>query len=109
MPKGHGLCPTYDDKRQHGENRMCPVLDDTTVELSLWLGEWTITVVFGEPLVHERAVALPNLQFQKQWVLMILHLTASRVFLCSPRSTRTAFSQQPYRTLEFVHRTAGVI
>jgi hypothetical protein len=57
------------------ERRLQTVLDDTIVELSLWLDEWT-NIVSSEPSPHERAVALQNLQIQRQWALMTLHLKA---------------------------------
>jgi hypothetical protein len=59
---------------QH-EARVRTVLDDTTVELSLWLDEWT-TIVSNEPLGQERANALQNFQIQREWALMTLHLKA---------------------------------
>ncbi|QRD03763.1 hypothetical protein JI435_163710 [Parastagonospora nodorum SN15] len=57
------------------ERRLQTVLDDTTVELSLWLDEWT-SIVSSEPSARERAIALQNLHIQRHWALMTLHLKA---------------------------------
>jgi hypothetical protein len=57
------------------ENRLRTVLQDTSVELSLWLEEW-IGIVSTEPIPHQRAVALQNLHIQREWALMTLHLKA---------------------------------
>jgi hypothetical protein len=57
------------------ENRLRTVLNDTTLELSLWLDEWT-TIISSEPSATDRAVALQNLRIQRQWALMTLHLKA---------------------------------
>ncbi|KAF1925636.1 C6 zinc finger domain-containing protein [Didymella exigua CBS 183.55] len=48
---------------------------DTTIELSLWLSEWT-NVVSREPIEHMRELALLNLHIQYDWALITLHLKA---------------------------------
>jgi hypothetical protein len=65
----------HDTQGVQEESRLRIVLDDTTLELSLWLEEWT-TIVSSEPSAHEQAVALQNLHIQRQWALMTLHLKA---------------------------------
>ncbi|KAL5114561.1 hypothetical protein ACEQ8H_007530 [Pleosporales sp. CAS-2024a] len=57
------------------ERRLRTVLDDTVVELSLWLDEWTY-IVSNETTSHEQDFALQNLQIQHQWALLTLHLKA---------------------------------
>ena len=57
------------------ETRLRSVLEDTTVELSLWLEEW-IVIVSTESVPSQRAVGLQNLNIQYQWALMTLHLKA---------------------------------
>jgi hypothetical protein len=60
------------------EDRLRNVLNDTTVELSLWLDEWT-TIISGESSAQDRANALQNVHIQRQWALMTLHLKALAV------------------------------
>lgn len=48
---------------------------DTTIELSLWLNEWT-DVISSEPFDHQRELALLNLNIQYDWALITLHLKA---------------------------------
>lgn len=57
------------------ETRLRTVLDDTTIELSLWHTDWA-HLVSTDPSPHQRAVAAQNLHIQHQWALMTLHLKA---------------------------------
>jgi hypothetical protein len=65
----------HDSSVAQGESHIGLVLQDTTMELSLWLEEWT-TIVSSEPSPREQAIALQNLHIQRQWALMTLHLKA---------------------------------
>jgi hypothetical protein len=65
----------HDSSMAQDESALGLVLQDTTMELSLWLEEWC-TIVSSEPSPSERAIALQNLQIQRQWALMTLHLKA---------------------------------
>jgi hypothetical protein len=78
------------------ERRLRSVLDDTTVELSLWLDEWT-NIVSSEQLVHERAVALQNLHIQRQWALTTLHLKAIATSGIENIALMTDFQQDSVR------------
>ncbi|KAH7379428.1 hypothetical protein DE146DRAFT_794064 [Phaeosphaeria sp. MPI-PUGE-AT-0046c] len=66
---------TQNSSLAQDEARLRNVLDDTRVELSLWLDEWT-TIVSSEPSAYARSIALQNLHIQHQWALMTLHLKA---------------------------------
>lgn len=80
---------------QH-EARLRTVLDDTTVELSLWLDEWS-TITSSEPLAHERAIASQNFQIQRQWALMTLHLKAIATTGIENIALMTDFQQDSVR------------
>ncbi|KAL1796770.1 hypothetical protein ACET3X_005310 [Alternaria dauci] len=60
---------------QHSEDQLRTTVDDASVELSLWLDEWT-TIAMTELVPHQRAVALQNLQIQREWAIMTLYLKA---------------------------------
>jgi hypothetical protein len=60
---------------QHSENQLRSTVDDASVELSLWLEEWT-NIAMTEPTPHQRAVAIQNLQIQREWAIMTLYLKA---------------------------------
>jgi hypothetical protein len=60
---------------QHGENQLRSTVDDATIELSLWLEEWT-NIALMEPTPHRRAIAIQNLQIQHEWARMTLYLKA---------------------------------
>ena len=55
------------------ETRLRAVIDDTTVELSLWHNDWA-NLVSTDPVPHQRSIAVQNLHIQHQWALMTLHL-----------------------------------
>ncbi|KAH7346937.1 hypothetical protein BKA66DRAFT_542887 [Pyrenochaeta sp. MPI-SDFR-AT-0127] len=57
------------------ETELRRVVDDTGVELTLWLEEWA-AVVSTEPIPHQRSIALQNLHIQREWAMMTLHLKA---------------------------------
>lgn len=57
------------------ETSLRKTVDDTTIELSLWLDEWT-TIVSTEPTPHQRSLALQNLHIQREWALTTLYLKA---------------------------------
>jgi hypothetical protein len=78
------------------EDRLRNVLDDTTVELSLWLDEWT-TIISSEPSPHERAIALQNLHIQRQWALLTLHLKAIASTGIENIALMTDFQQESVR------------
>jgi hypothetical protein len=78
------------------ESRLRTVLDDTTIELSLWLDEWT-TIVSSEPSPQEQAVALQNLHIQHQWALMTLHLKAISTTGIENIALMTEFQQDSVR------------
>jgi hypothetical protein len=80
----------------HDENRLRTILNDTSVELSLWLDEWT-TIVSSEPTPHQRAVALQNLHIQHQWALMTLHLKAIATTGVENIAIMTDFQQDSVR------------
>jgi hypothetical protein len=50
-------------------------ISEFTIELGLWLQEWSI-IAAAEPLSHDRSLALLNLQIQHEWALITLHLKA---------------------------------
>ncbi|KAF7677633.1 c6 zinc finger domain-containing protein [Alternaria burnsii] len=60
---------------QLSEDQLRTTVDDARVELSLWLDEWT-TIAMTEPAPHQRAIALQNLQIQREWAMMTLYLKA---------------------------------
>jgi hypothetical protein len=80
---------------QH-EARLRTVLDDTTVELSLWLDEWT-TIISRESCARERSTALQNFQIQRQWALMTLHLKAIATTGIENIALMTEFQQDSVR------------
>jgi hypothetical protein len=55
---------------QNDEDHVRTVVDDASVELSLWLDEWT-NIAMTEPVPHQRALALQNLHVQREWALMV--------------------------------------
>jgi hypothetical protein len=60
---------------QHSEDQLRTTVDDASVELSLWLVEWT-NIAMTEPAPHQRALALQNLQIQRAFAMMTLYLKA---------------------------------
>jgi hypothetical protein len=60
---------------QHSEDQLRTTVDDASVELSLWLDEWT-NIASTEPAPHQRAIALQNLHIQREWAMMTLYLKA---------------------------------
>lgn len=60
---------------QENENQVQRTVDDASVELTLWLEEWT-KIVMAEPTPHQRARALQNLHIQREWATMTLYLKA---------------------------------
>lgn len=78
------------------ELRLRTVLDDTTVELSLWHADWA-TMMSADPLPHQRAIAVQNLQIQHQWALMTLHLKAIAATGIENIAIMTAFQQDSVR------------
>jgi hypothetical protein len=78
------------------DNSLRSVLDDTSVELSLWLDEWT-TIVSTEQTRHQRAVALQNLHIQRQWALMTLYLKAIATTGIENIAIMTDFQQDSVR------------
>ncbi|KAF2678894.1 hypothetical protein K458DRAFT_376031 [Lentithecium fluviatile CBS 122367] len=67
-----------DSMLPQNESTLQATIDDTGVELSLWLDEWT-AIISTEPLPHERSLALQNLHIQREWALMTLSLKAIAV------------------------------
>lgn len=60
------------------EAQIRAIVDDASVELSLWLEEWTgFATIEANPQQH--ASALQNLQIQRQWAMMTLYLKAVSV------------------------------
>ncbi|KAH7067736.1 hypothetical protein FB567DRAFT_541604 [Paraphoma chrysanthemicola] len=57
------------------EARLRAVINDTSLELSLWLDEW-INLVSSDASNQQRENPLQNLHIQHQWALMTLHLKA---------------------------------
>ncbi|KAF2819259.1 C6 zinc finger domain-containing protein [Ophiobolus disseminans] len=78
------------------ETRLRTILDDTSIELSLWHGEWA-NVVSTDPSPHQRPVALQNLNIQHQWALMTLHLKAIAVTGIENIALMTTFQQDSVR------------
>lgn len=78
------------------ETRLQSVLNDTSLELSLWLEEWT-TIVSTEPIPNQQAVALQNLHIQRQWALMTLHLKAIATTGIENIALMTEFQQESVR------------
>tara|TARA_R110002003_G_scaffold40_3_gene2587 strand:+ start:13167 stop:13973 length:807 start_codon:yes stop_codon:yes gene_type:complete len=78
------------------ETRLRTVIDDTSLELSLWLDEW-IDVVSSDPLGQQREVALQNLHIQHQWALMTLHLKAIATTGIENIAIMTDFQQNSVR------------
>lgn len=64
-----------DSLLSQNETQLRRIVDDTSVELSLWFEEWT-AIVSTEPIAHQRAIALQNLQIQREWAMMTLYLKA---------------------------------
>jgi len=60
---------------QASEDQVRSTVDDASVELSLWLEEWT-NIALAEPAPHKRALALQNLHIQREWAMMTLYLKA---------------------------------
>lgn len=60
---------------QETESQVQSTVENTCVELSLWLEEWT-NIVLVELAPHQRALALQNLHIQREWAMMTLHLKA---------------------------------
>ncbi|KAF2650537.1 C6 zinc finger domain-containing protein [Lophiostoma macrostomum CBS 122681] len=69
---------------------------DTTVELCLWLQEWS-TIAAAEPLSHDRSLALLNLHIQHEWALITLHLKAVSVSGIENIAIMTEFQQDMVR------------
>ncbi|KAJ4363680.1 hypothetical protein N0V83_009977 [Neocucurbitaria cava] len=57
------------------ESTLRRTVEDTTVELSLWLEEWTV-IVSTEPTPQQQLLALQNLHIQREWAMMTLYLKA---------------------------------
>lgn len=49
-------------------------VSDTSVELALWLEEWT--VIISSEAAYEQSLALLNISIQYEWALITLHLKA---------------------------------
>ncbi|KAH7065892.1 hypothetical protein BKA63DRAFT_558116 [Paraphoma chrysanthemicola] len=64
-----------DPSPAQGEARLRDVINDTSLELSLWLDEW-VNIVSSDPPNQQRENPLQNLHIQHQWALMTLHLKA---------------------------------
>jgi hypothetical protein len=64
-----------DQTLSQDEDQLRNVLDDTTLELSLWLDEWSI-IISSDPSPQDRSTALQNVHIQRQWALLTLHLKA---------------------------------
>lgn len=60
---------------QHNEARLRATVEDATVELNLWLEEWS-AVISAEQDHTQKATALQNLNIQRDWAMMTLHLKA---------------------------------
>lgn len=60
---------------QENENKVRSTVDEASVELTLWLDEWT-NIILAEPVPHRRAMALQNLHIQREWAMMTLYLKA---------------------------------
>ncbi|KAF1833505.1 hypothetical protein BDW02DRAFT_589605 [Decorospora gaudefroyi] len=60
---------------QNSDDQLQSTLDDASVELSLWLEEWT-NIALTEPARYQRAVAIQNLHIQREWAIMTLYLKA---------------------------------
>jgi hypothetical protein len=58
------------------EAHLRSIVQDTTVELSLWLDEWISILSSKMNDRYERELALLNLRVQYNWALMTLHLKA---------------------------------
>lgn len=78
------------------EDRLRTVLDETSVELSLWLEEWS-AIVSMEPTPEQRAHALQNLHIQRHWALMTLHLKAIATTGIENIALMTDFQQETVR------------
>ncbi|KAF1847279.1 uncharacterized protein K460DRAFT_306294 [Cucurbitaria berberidis CBS 394.84] len=65
-----------DPLHSQNEAQIRRTIDDTIIELSLWLDEWT-TIVSTEPNPHQRSLALQNLHIQYEWAIITLHLKAN--------------------------------
>jgi hypothetical protein len=59
----------------HSEAQLRTTVEDASVELSLWLEEWS-TIVADERDPDQRTRALQNLLIQREWAMMTLHLKA---------------------------------
>ena len=59
----------------HSEAQLRTTVEDASVELSLWLEEWS-TIVADEQDPDQRTRALQNLLIQREWAMMTLHLKA---------------------------------
>lgn len=55
------------------EMRLKSIIDETSLELTLWLNEWA-TIVSTDPIPQQRPIALQNLHIQREWALATLHL-----------------------------------
>ncbi|KAF2637593.1 hypothetical protein P280DRAFT_407200 [Massarina eburnea CBS 473.64] len=68
--------------QQHSNTSLIPeshlrsTIKSTSVELSLWLDEWTGIVASSNENEYEREMALLNLRVQYNWALITLHLKA---------------------------------
>ncbi|EMD85681.1 hypothetical protein COCC4DRAFT_180743 [Bipolaris maydis ATCC 48331] len=60
---------------QENENKVRSTVEEASVELTLWLDEWT-NIILAEPVPQRRAVALQNLHIQREWAMMTLYLKA---------------------------------
>lgn len=87
---------THDSLLAQDEARLRNVIDDTRVELSLWLDEWT-AIVSSEPSAYTRSIALQNFHIQHQWALMTLHLKAIATTGIENIALMTDFQQDSVR------------
>ncbi|KAH8719259.1 hypothetical protein GQ44DRAFT_623700 [Phaeosphaeriaceae sp. PMI808] len=85
-----------DSMLAQNEIHLRAILDDTTLELSLWLNEWA-NIVSIQPQPLQRSVALQNLQIQRQWALMTLHLKAIATTGIENIALMTEFQQDSVR------------
>ncbi|KAF2852577.1 hypothetical protein T440DRAFT_497599 [Plenodomus tracheiphilus IPT5] len=66
---------TSDASLPHSEGDIRAIVEYASVELSLWLQEWT-NLVAGEPDPRLSATARQNLRIQYEWAMMTLNLKA---------------------------------
>ncbi|KAF2702978.1 hypothetical protein K504DRAFT_485987 [Pleomassaria siparia CBS 279.74] len=57
------------------EDLLRSTVHDTTIELSLWLEEWT-SIISADSVHDQTSLALSNMHIQYEWALITLHLKA---------------------------------